>query len=140
MSDIEAKRSDLPPDSGSERRVDERHFACFPAHIQRQSRDGHAGSTRMALIRDLSVSGALLLTRERLQVGEVIRLSLYLSEDMTDVRPAAARVVRSEPRTADRSEVWHHSVAVQFAEPLADCEAEIKDLAERQAALGIPRD
>ena len=44
----------------------------------------------MALIRDLSVSGALLLTRERLQVGEVIRLSLYLSEDMTDVRPAAA--------------------------------------------------
>jgi hypothetical protein len=86
------------------------------------------------------IEAKLLLTRERLQVGEVIRLSLYLSEDMTDVRPAAARVVRSEPRTADRSEVWHHSVAVQFAEPLADCEVEIKDLAERQAALGIPRD
>jgi len=144
MSDLEAKPSDsspdAPPDSGADRRVDERHFACFPAHIQRRSRDGQATSTRMALIRDLSVSGALLLTRQRLEIGEEIRLSLYLTEDVTDARPATARVVRTEPRTDDRSEVWHHSVAVQFAEPLVDHEAEIKHLAERQAALGIPRD
>jgi PilZ domain len=130
-----AKRNDLPPDSGPERREDERHFACFPAHIQRPG-----GSTRMALIRDLSVSGALLFTRVRVEVGDEIRLNLYLSEDMTDVRPAVAHVVRSVPRTADRAEVWHHSVAVRFATPLLDCEAEIKDLADRQAALGIPRD
>ncbi len=135
MSDVEAKGSELPPDSSEERRVDERHFACFPAHIQRPG-----GSTRMALIRDLSVSGALLFTRERLAVGEELRLSLYLTEDVTDARPAAARVVRTEPRTADRSEVWHHTVAVQFAQPLVDCEAEIEDLADRQAALGVPRD
>lgn len=135
MNDIEGKGSEPPPDSGAERRVDERHFACFPAHILRPS-----GSTRMALIRDLSVSGALLLTRARLEVGEEVRLSLYLSEEATAPRPAAARVVRVEQRTADRAEVWHHSAAVQFDEPLLDCEAEIKDLADRQAALGVPHD
>ena len=135
MSDSEAKQKDLPPDSGADRRVDPRHFACFPAHIQRPG-----GSTRMALIRDLSVSGALLLTRQRLEVGEEIRLSLHLSEDVTDARPALANVVRIEPRTDDRAEVWHYTVAVRFGLPLTDCEAEIEDLERRQAALGIPRD
>lgn len=133
MSEIDPNGSDGP--SGSERRVDERHFACFPAHIQRPG-----GSTRMALIRDLSVSGALLLTRERLQIGDPVELSLYLSEDMEAVRKASARVVRVEKRAGARAEVWHHSAAVQFEEPLRDCEAEIKDLADRQAALGLPRD
>ncbi len=135
MSDSEGKQGDVPPDSGHERRVDERHFACFPAHIQRPG-----GSTRMALIRDLSVSGALLLTRQRLEVGEEIRLSLYLSEDVRDARPAVAHVVRIEPRTEDRAEVWHYTVAVHFKVPLTDCAAEIEDLERRQAALGIPRD
>jgi hypothetical protein len=73
-------------------------------------------------------------------VGDPIQLSLYLSDDMDKVRLAAARVVRSEPLAGDRAEVWHHSAAVQFDEPLDDCAAEIKEIAERQAALGVPRD
>jgi hypothetical protein len=94
----------------------------------------------MALIRDLSVSGALLLTRSRLEVGEEVRLSLYLAEESPDARIAIGRVLRVEPRDPDHAEVWHHSVGVQFTEPLRDCEAEIADIAERQAALGVPRD
>jgi hypothetical protein len=127
--------SDKAPDSGPERRSERRHFACFPAHIQKPS-----GSTRMALIHDLSVTGALLLTRSPLEVGEEVRLSLYLKEDTADARAAVAKVLRVEPRDADHSEVWHHSVAVQFAEPLGDCAAEIADIAAHQAALGVPRD
>lgn len=134
MSDIK-KGSEPPADSGRDRRDGVRHFACFPAHVVRVS-----GSTRMALIRDLSVTGALLLTRERLTVGESVRLSLYLSTDVTEARPTTARVVRVEALREDRAEVWHHSAAVQFTTPLLDCEAEIKELAERQAALGILRD
>ena len=118
-----------------ERRVETRHFACFPAHVQRPG-----GSTRMALIHDLSVTGALLFTRERLDVGESVRLSLYFTEDMSDERPTSGRVVRVEPRTADRAEVWHHTVAVQFDAPLRDCEAEIAAIAARQRELGVPRD
>ena len=129
MNDSEAKRST------TDRRTEERHFACFPAHIQRSG-----GSTRMALIRDLSVSGALLLTREKLAVGDAITLSLYLTDDMNQVRQAGATVVRVDPREGGRAEVWHWTVAVQLDEALTDCEAEIKDIADRQAELGIPRD
>jgi hypothetical protein len=118
-----------------DRRMDPRHFACFPAHIQRTG-----GSTRMALIHDLSVTGALLFTRERIDVGDDIRLSLYLTEDMSEVRMASGHVVRVEARSADRAEVWHHSVAIHFDEPLTDCEAEIREIAARQAALGLPHD
>lgn len=136
MSDETRGEADEAPESqGDERRGSPRHLACFPAHIVRPS-----GSTRMALIRDLSVSGALLLTRSRLEVGEEIRLSLYLSDNSDDPRPADARVLRTEPRTGERAEVWHHTVAVQFIEPLSDLEAEIEDLAARQAELGVPKD
>lgn len=131
MSESEPKGSS---DAVEDRRVDERHFACFPAHIER------SGSTRMALIRDLSVSGALLLTREKLAVGDHIALNLYLTEDMDRARRVAAHVVRVEPRAGDRDDVWHHSTAVHFDEPLLDCEPEIKELAARQEALGVPRD
>jgi hypothetical protein len=127
--------SDDDPKNPHERREDPRHFACFPAHIQRPG-----GSIRMALIRDLSVTGALILTRERPAVGDDIRLSLYLTDDMEDPRVAEGKVVRVETRTAERAEVWHQSVAVQFHEPLHDREAEIHALAAHQAKLGLPRD
>jgi len=129
MSEIDPK----PP--GDDRRTVERHFACFPAHIQRPG-----GGTRMALIRDLSVTGALLLTREKLEVGAEVVLNLYLTDDMDQVRSAPGRVVRTEPREGDRAEVWHHTTAVQFDEPLADCAAEIAEIERRQAELGVPRD
>jgi hypothetical protein len=129
MNDSEDKRST------TDRRTDERHFACFPAHIQRTG-----GSTRMALIRDLSVSGALLLTREKLAVGDAITLSLYLRDDMSQARRVGATVVRVDAREGGRAEVWHWSVAVQLADALTDCEAEIKEIADRQEELGVPRD
>src|SRR6185312_8667088 len=78
MSESDGQRGDGAPDSSEDRRGDPRHFACFPAHIQRPG-----GSTRMALIHDLSVSGALLYTRSRLAVGDTIPLSLYLRENAT---------------------------------------------------------
>lgn len=132
MGEFEAKAKQA--DEAGDRRTEERHFAAFPAHIER------GGSTRMALIRDLSVTGALLLTREKLSVGDRVLLSLYLTEDMDQARRAAALVVRVEPRTGERADVWHHSTAVQFEEPLLDCETEIKALAAKQEALGVARD
>jgi len=134
MIDRSDKRSEPPPDL-EERRAGERHLACFPAHIQRNS-----GSTRMALIRDLSVTGALLLTRADLKVGETIRLSLYLREDATEAVPASGHVVRFEDREAERAEVWHHCAAIHFDEPLRGHEDEIRALAQRQAELGVPTD
>jgi hypothetical protein len=118
-----------------ERREQTRHIACFPAHIQRPG-----GSARTAVIRDLSTTGVLLLTRATLEVGESLDLSLYLSETGSEPRIVRGRVVRVEARSRDRSEVWPFSVGVQLDEPLLECETEIRDLEARQSALGLPRD
>ncbi len=116
-------------DDGDDRRRDFRHLACFPAHL-------HAGSgiARSALIRDLSVSGALLLTRARFKVGDPIELSLYL-DDQPDAHKVSAHVVRVERRTGDRAHPWTMSLGVRFDVALTDLEPQVKALADRQAAL-----
>ena len=117
------------PLTASERRGDPRHLACFPAHLET---DG--GQQRTALIRDLSISGALLLTRAKITVGDTVRLSLYLKEGMEPVF-TTARVVRHERRASELAHPWTKAVAVQFDEPMAALELEAMALAEKQAAL-----
>jgi PilZ domain len=116
-------------ESPSERRVDPRHLACFPAHVETAT-----GAARSALIRDLSVSGALLLTRARLGVGDTVKLSLYLREGAPPYA-VTARVVREEQRPNEMVHPWTKSVAVQFDAPIAELDEEARALADRQAAL-----
>src|SRR5206468_1709349 len=95
------------------------------------------GVPRSALIRDLSVSGALLLTRAKLALGDTVKLSLYLREGLTPFE-TTARVVREERRTSEMVHPWTKAVAVQFDEPLKELETEARALADRQAALRGP--
>jgi hypothetical protein len=114
---------------GDDRRGDLRHLACFPAHLETAE-----GVPRSALIRDLSVSGALLLTRARLRVGDVVKLSLHLREGAAP-HETSARVVREERRPNEMVHPWTKAVAVQFEVPMAELEGEARALAERQAVL-----
>jgi hypothetical protein len=116
-------------DDAEERRRDFRHLACFPAHL-------HAGPgvARSALIRDLSVSGALLLTRARFKAGDPIELSLYL-DDRPEAYKVAGHVVRSARRDGQLAHPWTMSLGVRFDRPLTELEPQIKALARRQAAL-----
>jgi hypothetical protein len=134
-SDLGAPRDndELSPEgpASEDRRARLRHQAYFPAQI-----DAGQGQ-RSALIRDLSVTGALLLTRARLKVGDPVKLSLYISGDPENVRVVAGRVVRDERRSVECSDVWPHSAAIHFDEALtAEFEPEVKRLAEYQASLG----
>jgi hypothetical protein len=113
----------------AERRGEQRHLACFPAHLETAE-----GVPRSALIRDLSVSGALLLTRARLRVGDVVKLALHLREGLPPY-DTSARVVREERRPNELVHPWTKAVAVQFEAPIAALEGEAKALAERQASL-----
>ena len=116
----------------SERRLGVRHFVCFPAHVERPP-----GEKRLAMIHDLSVTGALLALRGELIVGDVVSLELHVTGD-PDVRSRSthARVVRVEAlESADRS-LWSHRIGVQFDQPLTDFEPEIRALAEWQRQLG----
>lgn len=116
-------------EAASDRRGGERHLACFPAELTTDQ-----GGQRSALIRDLSISGALLLTRARINVGDAVHLSLHL-RDGGEPRAVTAKVVRHERRSIELAHPWTKAVAVQFDEPLTELEAEVKALAERQAAL-----
>jgi hypothetical protein len=120
-------------EAASDRRGDVRHLACFPAHVETAE-----GVARSALIRDLSISGALLLTRARLKIGDPVKLSLYLKEG-TEPFSAAGQVVREEKRPSEMVHPWTKAVAVRFDEPIAELEADARALAERQAALAVKR-
>lgn len=116
-------------EEGSDRRGDPRHLACFPAHLETDQ-----GVQRNALIRDLSVSGALLLTRAKIALGDPVKLSLYLKEG-EEPTIVSAKVVRHERRSIEVAHPWTKAVAVQFDTPLTDLEADVMELAERQALL-----
>lgn len=119
--------------SASERRIGVRHFACFPAHLERPER-----GKRVAMIHDLSITGALLVVRAELAVGDVVSLQLHVTGDPgSRTRATHARIVRIEALGPDERALWSHRVAVQFDSPLIDFEPEIKALAARQRQLGL---
>lgn len=119
-------------DSGpaSDRRAGIRHLACFAAEIQMERWNG----ARTAVIRDLSVTGALLLTGARVQVGDQVTLNLYVLGDET-MHTVTGRVVRHERRDPATAGLWPFSLGVQFDAPLSELEDQIKEVAARQAAL-----
>ncbi len=117
----------------SERRIGVRHFACFPAHVERPD-----GAKRAAMINDLSVRGAKLVVHTRLQVGDHVSLQLYVTGDpASPSRITRARVVRVEELGREAYGPWSHSVAVQFDEELTDFEPQIKELEDHQRKLGL---
>lgn len=117
----------------SERRIGVRHFACFPAHIERTG-----DAKRTAMMHDLSITGALLVVNAKLAVGDIVSLQLHVSGDAdARTRSTHARVVRVERLEPAARGIWSHRVAVQFDEPLVDFEPEIMALGERQRQLGL---
>lgn len=116
----------------SDRRADIRHQAVFPAEIETEA------GTDLAVIRDLSVSGAQLLTRARFNVGDPVKLSLYILDEKNP-RVVTGKIMRSGRRGSDYSDVWPNSVGIKFDEVLVDCEDEVKAVAEQQARSGVSK-
>jgi hypothetical protein len=120
----------VPP---ADRRIGERHLACFPAALERPD-----GEHRPSIIRDLSESGALLLIRTtKVAVGDEVKLQLYIADDTTTFRPATGRVVRVEELPPGDAGHWLRRVAVHFAEPLTMYAKEIASFRERAERLGL---
>jgi hypothetical protein len=127
------KKDSAPP---SDRRGGERHMACFPAYVEPA-----VGSRRTAMIVELSVTGALLLAQKAIEVGERVRLELFIFDDTSRSREAAARVVRTEALDEAAVGPWTCRIALQFDDPLhlMIYEVEIRALAERQARMRAER-
>lgn len=110
----------------SERRAEPRHLTCYPIQFQRE--EGHDD---IALIHDLSVSGALLFTRVALDVGSPVALMLDVFGDPTRVERAAGHVVRIERRAPEVSDLWIWSVGVELDEPMPALEPAIRELEKK---------
>jgi hypothetical protein len=129
--EVQEMSSEPPPPSASDRRIALRHQAFFPAEV-----DVGNGVKRAAMIRDLSVTGVLMLTVARVNIGDDIILYLYLTGDLNKAREVKGRVVRDERRSVEMSDMWPYALAVQFDEPFPESELEdVRVLAERQARL-----
>lgn len=127
--EVQATNSDAPPPSASDRRIALRHQAFFPAEVAVGT-----GVKRAAMVRDLSVTGVLMLTVARVNIGDDIVLHLYLTGDPNKAREVKGRVVRDERRSVEMSDMWPYAVAVQFDEPFPENELEdVRALAEKQA-------
>lgn len=120
------ERESLPGNPDDRRRA-ARNVVCVPARVHADE-----GTEKLALIEDISVTGARLLTRSEPDVGELLRLSLYFHGTSEQPRIVMAKVVRFLP-CDDAGLIWRCRVAVAFDESLDDCAAEIEALAEAEA-------
>ena len=117
----------VPP---SERRTGVRYLACYPASIVRDD-----GSQRDSLIRDISISGVLLLVNTtRLRPDDKIELRLFISDDFNKFHRATGRIVRVE-ELPPGSMPWSHKVAVKFDEVLVQYQAEIDAFKEKSESI-----
>jgi hypothetical protein len=133
MTDDEEVLTMIPSEPpSSDRRTAERHLACFPAAVERPD-----GEQRTSVIHDLSITGALLLVRTTLAVGDRVKLQLHISDDVEEVRDTIGHVVRVDPLAENEIGLWASKVAVHFDEPLTIYEKEIEELHARQSRLGM---
>lgn len=91
----------------------------------------------IALVRNISVHGALILTRSKLAVGDDLHLNLHLTDDGPGV-PVRASVVRVIARLAKR-EVWKYEVGVEFAAPITEYAEQVRELEAKQTRLGFAK-
>ena len=118
-------------DPQSKRRVESRMLTCIPAYIGTSEDSPH-----LALICDISASGARLFTRTKIEEGDKVELTLYLSREKSDCR-AKGQVVRTIDRPREIASTWPYEIAVQFDELISEYAADIKELSERQQDLGL---
>jgi hypothetical protein len=103
-------------DRVEDRRASPRHEAYISAALETSK-----GRSTIAITRDISDTGLLILTRLPLDIGELVKLTAALGEAQHTL---SARVVRTEPLEAH--ELGRHRVAITTDDPA---------LAEFHAAL-----
>jgi PilZ domain len=109
----------------NERRNTSRHVTCVPTGVE------SADKERVALIRDASSTGALLLSRSQFPLHEQLKLAIQIENGQKPV-DVDAKVVRVE-RLKDG--FWSWGIGVEFTPPRTDLETTFKQLSARQEAL-----
>jgi hypothetical protein len=116
----------------AERRASSRQLTCIPAHFESRQ-----DPQDLALIRDVSTTGARLYTRAKVDIDETVTLHLYLGLESDEPRKASGRVVRVDRRDPALADVWGWEIGVEFEAAITPYEKEIEALCRRQEAAGV---
>ena len=114
----------------TERRRATRHQAYLAAEVVVES-----GSARIAITKDISDSGLLLLTRASLTEGQPVILRIYRPNEDDLPLALSGRVVRREQLSRQELGTWREKVAFAFDKPQPELAAEFAALAEKQASI-----
>ncbi|MBN2194504.1 MAG: protein kinase [Polyangiaceae bacterium] len=107
----------------------ERFPSTIPAALNGQRDLGH-----VALITNISRSGALLWTRRECAVGEGLQITIHFDDEHAGVT-TEARVVRAAARPRVEPHLWTYEVAVRFRSPLIGVEGQLERLRVAAQAL-----
>lgn len=111
-----------------ERRRGPRHSAYLAAEVVVDS-----GSARIAITKDVSETGLLLLTRAALSEGQLVTLRIHRPGEDDPPLELSGRVVRREPLSRKEIGTWREKVAFAFDKPQPDLAAEFAALVEKQS-------
>ncbi len=81
----------------------------------------------LAVSRNISGSGALLIAGASLELGERVELVLQLPGS-SEERKLGGEIVRLETNEEDPEGLWRHRIAVRFDEEVGDLEPEFERL------------
>ena len=106
-----------------ERRDAPRFAIWFPMQL------GSDGDVVIAISRDVSEVGVLLVAAASLEVGSRVSVTMALPGDEAGERVVSGRVVRVETNPDDAEGVWRHRVAVAFDERVPALEPFLEQIA-----------
>lgn len=114
----------------TERRRGPRHHAYLAAEVVID-----ATTARIAITKDISDSGLLLLTRAKLAEGQAAKVKIYRPGE--DDRPLelSGRVVRRQPLSRDEVGTWREKVAFAFDKLQPELATEFAALVEKQSTI-----
>lgn len=113
--------SEKPESSGSNRREHERRITCVVGEVETKDKSS------LALIRNVSKSGALLFSARAFDVDSPIDLVIHTSVEPDALKiSTSGTVVRCERLDPSRTDMWLCELGVHFDEPL---DAEEEELA-----------
>jgi serine/threonine protein kinase len=113
-------------------RVNERIPSNIPAAL-----DGQRDLHHVALVANISRTGALLWTRLELEVGQQLDLAIHFDDEVQGYETLAV-VVRTSRRPPGANALWLFDVAVRFVEPLAHVTEHFDELRARVGEGGTP--
>lgn len=100
-----------------ERRGAKRYVLWIPVQVT----DDGPELSMLAVSRNISWSGALVIAGASLDIGQRVKLTLQLPGSAEE-RRLEGEIVRVEPNEEDPDGFWRYRIAVKFAEPVPDLE------------------